>query len=284
MSNFLNIGKKLAAQSQVEREKEAREREAQQFDLADTGGFLIIVKYAVFGILAALNFRLFFTVVHGAWGLAIASEAVLFECFAVYAWNNQKRSADTHRRALIAIAVIFTMVSFVHASVSFYELIGMGPSLGHPLQVYSHYVAFPLLFTLMMAGVCTLYYTHWSANAAKAQAKTQVDIAKDRADLLRRTAELRSKSELSRAELGHYEEEMQTEAQFIELLRKAVSMEQEKASLLSQISDPNARRRMAELLGRDLNQDGIADVLQSSTLQNEARQLLNGHDQGNRKN
>lgn len=278
--NFLNIGKNLSTQSQHEREKESRQKEAEQFDLASTDGFPSFVKYAVFGVLAALNFRLFYIVVPGTWGLVISGTAVLFEYFAVYAWNNQKKSAGRHKDVLTWISYLFTGVSFIHASASFYELIGMGPSLGRPLQVYSHYVAFPLLFTMMMIAVCALYKTHWSAEAAKKQAETATQIAKDRADLLRRTAELNSKGELSRAELAHYEEEMKTEAAFMELLRKTVAMEQEKRIMLAKVQDPATRRRLAELLGRDLNEDGIPDVLQSPALQAEARQLMNGEDRG----
>lgn len=284
MKSMFNIGKNLSRQSQTQQEADAREREAQEFDLVGTGGYLTVVKYVVFGILAALNFRLFYTVVHGAWGLTIAITAVLFEGFAVYAWNNQKRSAGLHRQALVWIAVLFTGVSFVHASASFYELIGMGPAIGAPLQIYSHFVAFPLLFTFMTAGVCSLYFTHWSRLAAKEQAQTQTEIAKDRADLLRRTAALRSKAELSRAELAHYEEEMKTEGHFIDLLRRVVTMEQEKNALLSQIKDPATRHRMAQLLERDEDQNGEADILRDRGMQDEARTLLNGIDRNQRPN
>lgn len=284
MRHIFNIGKNLSRQSQSQQEAEAREQEAQQFDLVGTGGFLNVVKYVVFGILAALNVRLFVTVVPGTWGKVIGITAVLFECFAVYAWNNQGRSAGKHQRALIWIAYLFTGVSFLHASASFYELIGLGPSIGWPLYFYSHGIAFPLLFTMMTAGVCALYKTHWSADAAKEQAKTQTGIAKDRADLLRRATALRSKAELSRAELAHYEEEMKTEAQFLELLRRVVTMEQEKESLLSSIANPATRRRMAELLDRDENRDGTHDILQNTQMRDEARTLLNGSDRSYRPN
>ena len=281
---FLNIGQNLSRENQAGAEAEQREKEAQEFDLVGTGGFLIVVKYAVFGILAALNFRLFYTVVHGAWGMTIAFTAVLFECFAVYAWNNQKRSAGMHRVALVWIAILFTGVSFVHASASFYELIGAGPSLGEPLRIYSHFIAFPLLFTLMTAGVCVLYFTHWSRAVAKAQAETQTQIAKDRAALLTQTTQLRNKAEKGRADLAHYQEQMATEVEFIEFLEKVVKMEANKTALLSQISDPATRRRMAELLGRDADGDGVADVLQQRELQEEARGLLNGINRDSRPN
>lgn len=281
---IFNVGKNLSQQSQAEQEADRREKEAQEFNLVGTGGFLNLVKYLVFGILAALNVRLFITVVPGAWGKVIGITAVLFECFAIYGWNNQGRSAGMHKTVLTWIAILFTAVSFVHASASFYELIGLGPSLGWPLFVYSHGIAFPLLFTLMTAGVCALYKTHWSAKVATEQAQTQIEIAKGRADLLHQTAALRGKSELSRAHLAHYEEQMKTEGQFLELLRRVVTMEQEKSSLLSQIADPATRRRMAELLERDDNQDGTADILQKQELRDEARSLMNGADRSHLKN
>jgi hypothetical protein len=274
--NFLQTGKKLSLQSQADEEADRRQKEAQEFDLVQIGGFLSVVKYAVFGILAALNLRLFISVVPGAWGLVIGITAVLFEAFAVYAWNNQARAAERHRQALYMIAVVFTAVSFVHASASFYELIGLGPSLGWPLYIYSHAIAFPLLFTLMTAAVCVLHRTHWSAEAAMQQAKTQTDIARNRADLLRRTAALQSKAELGRAELSHYEDELRNEQSFLNLLERVVSVESEKDRLLSTIRDEGTRKRMAEILQRDLNRNGVPDVLEHRELQNEAHSLLNG--------
>lgn len=280
MNNIFGIGKNLSQQSQAQQEAEAREKEAQKVDLVGTGGFLSVVKYAVFGVLGALNFRLFVTVLHfSAWGITIGLVAVLFECFAVYCWNNQGRAADKHAKALYHIAVIFTAVSFVHASASFYELVGLGPSIGWPLYFYSHAIAFPLLFTLMTGAVCILYKTHWSAQVAKEQAETQTQIAKDRADLLRRTAALKSKSELSRAEIVHYEEELKRESEFLVLIHRAVTMESEKDAILSSISNPATRRRMAELLDRDLDGDGVPDILQRQELRQEAQSLLNGQTQ-----
>lgn len=272
--NFLNIGKNLSQQSQAEQESEDRKREVEEFDLVGLGGFLNVVKYAVFAVLGALNFRLFLTVVPGVWGMVIAASAILFECFAIYCWNNINKSAGRHQKALSLIAYGFTGISFVHASASFYELIGTGPSLGEPLRIYSHYVAFPLLFTAMVTAVCALYATHWSSKVSKKQAETQQSMAIDRADLIRRDAKLKMQAEQNRAELAHYEEEMKTEAQFIELLRKTVTQEQEKVKLLGQIKDPHTRRRMADILERDLDGDGIADVLQEKALQAEARHIL----------
>lgn len=289
MKNIFGIGKNLSQQGQAQQEAEARQKELENVDLVGTGGFLNIVKYAVFIVLAALNFRLFVTVVHGtpgrnAWGIAIGITAILFECFAIYGWNNQRRSAGKHHKALVLIAYTFTFVSFIHASASFYELIGMGPSLGYPLYFYSHYIAFPLLFTLMVAAVCVLHHTHWSKEVAQEQANVQTEMAKDRAKLLVQTATLHNKAELNRAHLAHYEEEMKTEAQFLEFLRRVVTMEREKEALLSQIADPATRRRMAELLGRDADGDSVPDILQNADMRKEAQTLLNGLDRNSRPN
>lgn len=276
MKNLMNIGKNLNKQTQAERESESRQKEAENYNLVGLGGYLWVVKYAVFVLLAALNFRLFVIVVKGQWGLAVAFTAILFEGFAIYGWHNLNRSAGAHQKVLHLIAYVFTGVSFIHASASFYELIGMGPSLGYPLFFYSHYIAFPLLFTMMTAGVCALYSTHWSSDVAKKQAEIQVQGAIGRADLIGRTVKQNQEEELARAEVEHYKRQLETEANFIAVLEEAVKVEGKKKELFDKITDPSIRKRMAEILERDDDGDGIKDVFQKPELRQEASRLVNG--------
>ena len=274
MRDMFSVSRELANADQGKREAEERAKEAQSFDLVPAGGFPEYAKYALFTLMGALNVRLFLSVVGGWWGLAIAADAILFELFALYCWHNLQRSSGVHRRWMLRIAVIFTFLSILHALASFYELIqafaGL-PALGRPLYFYSHVVAFPLLFISMICAAAKLVSTHPAREIAQAQANTQLELEKGRAEIVGQTAKMRGEAELSRAWLQFYEEKLETERKFLDFLRRVVSVEAEKAQLLGQISDPTTRKRMEDLLGRDANRDGTPDILQNADLQ---RQFL----------
>lgn len=272
MNDMFSVSRGLASADQGKEEAEKRAQEAQQFDLVGPGGFPEYAKYLLFALMAALNVRLFLSVVGGWWGIAVAADAILFEVFALYCWHNLRRSAGEHRKWLRRIAVLFTILSVLHALASFYELIqafaGL-PALGKPLYFYSHVVAFPLLFIAMIFAAGKLLSVHSSREIAQAQADLQLSLQQKRAELVGQTAKMRNEAELSRAWLQFYEEKLETERKFLDFLRRVVTVESEKATLLAQIPDVATRRRMEELLGRDANQDRTPDILQNAELQRE---------------
>lgn len=260
--NAFNIGKKLNRDEQAKREADARRQEVASFDLAQLGPFLSVVKYVVFGLLAVLNFRLFAHTLPAPWGAFVGAAAVLSEGLAVYCWNNQYRAAGTYRKALVAFAAIITAVSFLHAAASFYDLAGLSDILGRPLFIYSKFVAFPLLFTLMTVAVCVLYATHWSSDVAKQQASAQMSIRKDRAETLVRAAQLDNQAEQARAELEHYRKQQELEREQISLLEAAIALESRKRAALDGITDPRVKKRILDLLSIDEDKDGTPDASQ----------------------
>lgn len=277
MRNPLTIAKNLDATERAARETAAREKEVQEFDLAQLDHFLSGLKYLIFAVLGALNVRLFLSVVGGVWGLVIGLTAAFFEVQAVYCWNKMRKAGGAYQAWLFRIAAVFTLVSVVHACTSFYDLIHLAagwPSLGRPLYLYSHVVAFPLLFLLMIGAICILFRVHWSRDIADAQARAAVDAARERGKLLVETARMRNEDELSRARLASYQERLKIEQAFLGLLEDTVRFEQRASSLLAQIPDPQVRQRMADLLGRDANHNGKPDILESPQLQAEAREIL----------
>lgn len=280
MRDMFSVSRGLANADQQKREAEARADEVQNFDLVGPGGFPEVAKYLLFTLLGALNVRLFLSVVPGWWGIAISADAILFEIFALYCWHNLRRAAGLHGKWMARIAVIFTVLSVLHALASFYEMVHAfagWPALGKPLYFYSHVVAFPLLFVSMIAAAAKLVSVHPAREIARTQAATQLDLQKGRAEILGQTAKMRGEAELSRAWLQFYEEKLETERKFLDFLRRVVSVEAEKAQLLAQIPDPATRRRMEELLGRDADKDGTPDILQNPELQ---RQFLEAWESG----
>lgn len=268
--NIFNVSKRLATSDQAEREKAAREQEVAAFDLVSPGGFLTYTKWALFALMGALNVRLFMSVVGGWWGIAISADAILSEGFALYCWHNVTRTSGRHRSVMLWSARIFTALSLLHALASFYEMIRAfagWPFLGGPLHFYSHVIAFPLLFIGMIVAGAWLRSTHPAKAIAQQQADVQYEIQKNRAELLKETSRMRAESEGARAWLDHYSEKLKVESEFVELLRRVVTVEGEKAKLLAQIPEGASKRRMIELLGQDADQNGTLDILEDANLQ-----------------
>lgn len=262
MSNVLNIAKSFSKQDEIQKKEDARQEEAQSFNLASNGGYLTFVKYALFSLLGLLNFRLFYSAIGGLWGIAVGVTAIMAEGFAIYCWNQQHKSAGKHRVALQFFSVAFTVVSLAHGAASLYELINarfdLGPSIQHYVFWYSHVVAFPLVFGLMILALFVLGFTHWQAKVAKAQAASAVEIAKDRADLLRRTSELKNETELAQAELAHYREKLAVDREFTALLKEVVEVENDKQATINSIPDSSVRDRIARMLGTSTPQPAVA--------------------------
>lgn len=277
MRSPLTIAQNIDAVERAKRETAAREKEVQDFNLAQIGVFMNGLKILLFVVLGALNVRLFLSVVPGWWGYVIGITAAFFEVFTVYCWFKVRQSGGEYQRWLFNIAITFTLVSVLHACASFYDLIRAAngwPSLGRPLYFYSHVLAFPLLFLGMIVALCILYQKHWSREIADAQAAAAVAAARERGKLLAETAKMRNEDELSRARLASYQERMQIEQAFLALLEDVATYETRAANLLAKIPDPAVRQRMADLMGRDANRNGRPDLLEDASLQAEARELL----------
>lgn len=246
---LLNIAKSFSAEDDRKQESAGLQEEAKNFDLAGNGGFLTFAKYAIYTLLGALNFRLFFVAVGGLWGVAIGLTAIMSEAFAIYCWNNQHKSSGKHRLALQFFSVAFTLVSVVHGAASLYEMLQLGPSIKGAIFWYSHAVAFPLIFGLMIVALFVLGFTHWSAAVAKERAKAQVNIATSRADLLTKTANLSHESQLAHAELDHFKEKLEIEHEMTAMLEDVATLETRKQKAVSAIADPAVRDRLQRLLG-----------------------------------
>lgn len=278
MRNPLNIATNLDAVARASRETAAREKEVQEFDLAQIGVFMNGLKVLLFVVLGALNVRLFLSFVPGAWGYVIGGTAAMFEAFAVYCWFKMRKAGGEYQQWLFNIAITFTIISIVHACASFYDLVRATagwPSIARPLYIYSHVFAFPLLFLGMIVALCILYQKHWSREIADTYAKVAVAAAKKRGEVLTEAAEMRAADEIARARLASYQERLQIEKGFLDLLQDVVTFETRASGLLQQIPDPVIRQRMADLIGRDLDQNGKPDILEDPALQAEARTLLN---------
>jgi len=249
LNNLLNIGKSFSKETAQEKQSEQRRAEIENADLVTTGGFPTIVKYVVFSILGALNFRLFFAVIGGVWGVAIGCGSIFQEMFAIYCFNKQHKSSGNHRLALKIFSIAFTALSIGHAIASLYELSGLGPSIGRPLYVYSHYIAPVLIFGLMTVAIFVLAFTHWSAKVSEARAESQIKIAEGKADLATREAELEHATLLAQAELKHQQQRLMVEQGMTALLRDTVVLETEKQKILNGIPDAEVRDRIQRLLG-----------------------------------
>ncbi len=249
MGNIFNFGRSIAGNMQEDQSAEAMKQKAESFKLVGLGGFLSVVKYAVFGVLASLNVHLFVTTVPGPFGKLIGLMAILFECFAVYCWNNGSRSAGAHRTALWVFAILFTGISCIHATAALYEIMGMADRLPW-LYFYSHYVAFPLIFGLMIVGVCTLYLLHWQTHIAAAQAAAKQQIARSEAELVAESVNLDHLSKVERARLDFFKKKTLIEAGYVEAVKDYARVMAEGETVIQSIANPDIKRQLLGVLGR----------------------------------
>ena len=250
MTTLFNYGRAIGRDIYREQSSDDLRREAASIELAGTGGFLSIVKYLCFAILGSLNFHLFYSHLPGIWGVGLGVVAILFECCAIYFWNAQNRSAGTHQLALRAFAVTFTVASFIHGSAALYQLAGVGPSLRTPLEIYSKFVAFPLLFGLMVFAVCVLHYVHWQTRISEAQAETQLRLARSRAELITEAVNLENQAQIETERLNFFEKKLLLEEQYVAVIEKFVAIKTRGQRALDRIEDPDVRREINSALGR----------------------------------
>ena len=255
MSKIFNFSRAIDKNLRQDKSAQDLEQQAADFDLAGTGGYPAFVKYVVFTLLAALNWHLFYTHIPGMWGIAVASIAVLFEGFAVHCWNKQNKSADRHKQALQGFAIGFTVVSFVHGIAALYDIADAGPSISPIIYFYSKYVAFPLLFSLMILAVCALYYTHWSTEISEERAKAQKEIQKGKARLLNDTAVLRDQAALEKERLTHFREMILIEEQYVDAVSDFATVKARGEAALQAITDPDVKRQLLQALGRIAPED-----------------------------
>lgn len=251
MSKLFNVGRSLHESHQKEERKQSETKAADQHDLVGPGGYMTVVKYAVYAVLAALNLRLFLeTLGYGVWGVAVGVVAILTEGTAIYCWRNQIRSAGFHRKAMIFFAVAFTALSLAHGCASLWELSGAGKSLGNALWVYSYFVAFPLMFGLLVVCVCVLFVSHWQTKISKERANAQLEIAKNDAQLRIEKSRLRQSMEVEESRLDHLKAMVGMENQYVESLEDLVVVKERQQQALARITDPDIRDEVFAALGR----------------------------------
>ncbi len=251
MSKLFNVGKSLYESQKKDEQKQAEGKAAESHDLVGPGGYMTVVKYAAFTVLAALNIRLFLESLHyGVWGVAVGLVAVLTEGTAIYCWRNQIRTAGSHRTGMIFFAVAFTAISLAHAFVSFLELCGAAKDLEKTIYVYSYFVAFPLMFGMLVLCVCTLFLLHWQTKISKERARAQTEIAKSNAELQIEKANLRQSMEIEESRLDHLKAMVGMENQYVESLEDLVVVKERQQQALARISDPEIRDEIFAVLGR----------------------------------
>lgn len=246
--NLFNIGRLFSRDRDRDRRRDAQESEAENFQLAPQGGFISVVKYALFIFFGYFNARLFLTTVPGWEGWLIATFALAGEGTALYCLRYFTRSTGLHKVGLIVAGVAFTAFSFIHAVFSFFRL-ERNARTSSAVQFYCENVAFPVLFSMLTVAAIALPLLHWRARVAAEQARAQCRIAESRAKLLARTAEMRDETELEYARLDHVEERFKIETAYTSKLDAIVGLKERQAQTLARIKDPQLRAMIAAELG-----------------------------------
>jgi hypothetical protein len=244
---LFNVGKAFAAQHQNERESEKIQKEADGYKLASDGGFMTVLKSALFLLFGYYNARLFISTVPGWEGWLTAIFALGGEATAFYCLFNYTRSAGAHKTALGVFGVMLTVFSVTHATISFFKM--EQGRLSSRIHFYAEFVAFPVLFGLLLIASIVIPLCHWRKRVAQEQAAAQVEIQSDRARLVAESAALKNQSALERERLAHLRERIKIGNEYTVELKSFAQMKQSERAALAEVSDPEVRKEIANALG-----------------------------------
>ena len=260
---IFNVGKAFSRQQEQDEKSDALHTEAEGYELASDGGFIELLKGALFLLFAYYNVRLFVVTVHGWEGYLTALFALLGEATAYYCLRNYTRSAGAHKTALGVFAGILTAFSVSHATISFFRM-EQGRLAGR-IQFYAEFVAFPLLFGLLLLAAVIIPLCHWRKRVAQQQAKAKVEIATNRAKLVMASARLKDKNELEHERLNHFNEQIRMGNEYVDALAKFAEMKEREHAALAKITNPEVRKEIANALGVKLDAPAVAPVAPSQT-------------------
>lgn len=249
--NFFGIGKMLTRQQEQSRASEGLKTEADKFELATDGGYIKLLKYALFVLFGYYNARLFIVTVQGWEGYLTATFALLGEATALYCFNNYPRSTSNHQKALGVFAALLMLFSATHATISFFRM--ESGSQSGIIRFYCERVAFPLLFSLLLLAAVITPLLHWRRKIAEKQAEAQVMIASSRAKLVADSAAMRDENELERARIDHFKEKIKMGNEYVEELKGFARMKKSERDALLDIPEP-LRSQIACELGIDITE------------------------------
>lgn len=229
------------------RESEQLKTEADSFQIAGNGGYIVALKYALFVLFGFYNVRLFITTVLGWEGYLTAAFALAGEATALYCFNNYTKSTGKHKTALGVFALLLFAFSFTHASISFFKM--EHGNMSGPILFYCERVAFPLLFGLLLLAAVIIPLMHWRADVAAEQAAQKARIEKERAKLVGDSASLRNEAAFERERLNAVEERIQIGNQYLTKLKAIAAMKREEKKTLTEIDDPELQRQLAVAFG-----------------------------------
>lgn len=244
---LFNVGKAFAAQHQNERESEKIQKEADGYKLAPDGGYMTALKSALFILFGYYNARLFISTVPGWEGYMTAGFALAGEATAFYCLFNFRRSAGAHKRALIVFGVLLTLFSVTHATLSFFKM--EQGRLSTRIHFYAEFVAFPVLFGLLLLTAIITPLCHWRTRVAAEQAAAQEEIQSNRARLVAQSAALKDEALLERQRLDHLRERIRIGNEYSQELKSFARMKESERAALNEIADPEVRKEIANALG-----------------------------------
>ena len=241
IKNWLGLGEEYAA------ERQKLEAETKQFKLPGEK-LPASIKVAVFIGLAALNVRLFLQLVSGPLGYVISSLAIASEALALYSFHNFSRTAGAFRWVLGISGVLFAGFALTHAAFSFFDWIGL-VEISETVHFYSRFMAFPLLFGLVIASTVAMGLTHPRGLIRFKQAEAHTRIVQGRAEVASELELMRAQSVIEQARLERQKERIRRESEYLAALDGVIAVEEAKRQKVAAIADPQLREALARELG-----------------------------------
>jgi hypothetical protein len=254
---IFSVGKAFSRQDEQARESEKLRHEAEGYKLASDGGFMTVLKSALFVLFGYYNARLFLVTVPEWEGYLTAAFALLGEATALWCLHNYVRSAGAHKAALGVFGAVLTIFSVTHATISFFRLEQQAQFSG-ALQFYCERVAFPLLFGLLLLAAIVIPLCHWRKRIAQEQAATQVEIESGRARLVGNAAALKNEALLEHERLEHLRERIRLGNEYVSELESYAALKQREYDALNRISNSDVRKELANALGIKLDEKPVS--------------------------
>ncbi|OQB32235.1 MAG: hypothetical protein BWY07_01994 [Candidatus Hydrogenedentes bacterium ADurb.Bin170] len=249
MRSLFEFGKAIMRGQRQERAAADLKAEAANMKLPSDAGYLLFLKYCLFVLFGYYNARLFIVIRPGFEGLFTAFFALAGEATALYCINTFPRTVGAHKWSVGIFGALLTAFSVTHATISFFNL-DQHAAASHFITLYCEKIAFPLLFSLLLAAAVVIPLTHWRKKALAARAKAITEIEISKAEVLTETAALQAAALTEQARLDYLTQALAIEAEYVDKVEQYAQLKMRESKALEGISDPKIREEIARLLGR----------------------------------
>lgn len=239
-----------------ERAQQIQDQQIQSFSLVGRGGWPVLVLWLLAFLLGVFNFSLFSHAIPGVKGVLAGLVAVAVEGTALYCVLNFPRSIDKHKeilgtwgKRLFSFSLVHGTLSFIHSAAAVIDN-EIFKSFDFYILFYSHLIAFPAMLILLSISVSKIIMHHWSGETLKQLAASRLIALKSRSEALIEQSQMRDQNEMARLRAEIFAEQAQIQADLMPIVRRFVSLREQRDRLVKEIDDPLLREQIVRDVGK----------------------------------